>query len=133
MPGISRGDGPQIFGTQGGEAAATDASVSFLYIDFSVSERDIRGYSAMSMDSPSSENLRLSVDEFIARALGDSDAAPDSSGGDALGTAIAAARNRAGPFLAASEHSRQPMLISDPHSPDNPVVFANQAFSTLTG
>ncbi len=46
----------------------------FLYIDFSVSERDIRGYLAMLMDLPSLENLRLLVDEFIARALGDLDA-----------------------------------------------------------
>lgn len=74
LPGILRGDGPQIFGTQGGEAAATDALVLFLYIDFSVSERDIRGYLAMLMDLPSLENLRLLVDEFIARALGDLDA-----------------------------------------------------------
>ena len=74
LPGILRGDGPQIFGTQGGEAPATDALVLFLYIDFSVSERDIRGYLAMLMDLPSLENLRLLVDEFIARALGDLDA-----------------------------------------------------------
>ncbi|QRE73166.1 PAS domain-containing protein [Methylobacterium aquaticum] len=58
--------------------------------------------------------------------------APDARG-DALGLAIAAARARVGPFLTALEHSRQPMLISDPHLPDNPVVFANQAFLTLTG
>lgn len=74
LPGILRGDGPRIFGTQAGEASAADALVLFLYIDFSVSERDIRGYLAMLMDLPSLENLRLLVDEFIARALGDLDA-----------------------------------------------------------
>ncbi|AWN47057.1 chemotaxis protein CheX [Methylobacterium terrae] len=75
LPGIARGDGPQIFGTQaGGAAAGADSLVLFLYIDFSVSERDIRGYLAMLMDLPSLENLRGLVDEFIARALGDLDA-----------------------------------------------------------
>ncbi|MGF3021748.1 chemotaxis protein CheX [Methylobacterium aquaticum] len=74
LPGIARGDGPQIFGMHAGGAAGADALVLFLYIDFSVSERDIRGYLAMLMDLPSLENLRLLVDEFIARALGDLDA-----------------------------------------------------------
>ncbi|KMO30281.1 chemotaxis protein CheX [Methylobacterium tarhaniae] len=74
LPGIVRGDGPRIFGTEAGEAAGADSLVLFLYIDFSVSERDIRGYLAMLMDLPSLENLRLLVDEFIARALGDLDA-----------------------------------------------------------
>ncbi|MGX7703397.1 chemotaxis protein CheX [Methylobacterium sp. Gmos1] len=71
LPGIARGDGPRIFGTETGGA---DSLVLFLYIDFSVSERDIRGYLAMLMDLPSLENLRGLVDEFIARALGDLDA-----------------------------------------------------------
>ncbi|GJD62542.1 chemotaxis protein CheX [Methylobacterium frigidaeris] len=75
LPGIVRGDGPRIFGMDAGEAApGADALVLFLYIDFSVSERDIRGYLAMLMDLPSLENLRMLVDEFIARALGDLDA-----------------------------------------------------------
>ncbi|WP_279357326.1 chemotaxis protein CheX [Methylobacterium indicum] len=76
LPGIARGDGPRIFGTEAGTEAglASDALVLFLYIDFSVSERDIRGYLAMLMDLPSIENLRGLVDEFIARALGDLDA-----------------------------------------------------------
>ncbi len=74
LPGILRGDGPRIFETQGGEASGAESLVLFLYIDFSVSERDIRGYLAMLMDLPSLENLRLLVDEFIARALGDLDA-----------------------------------------------------------
>ncbi|KMO11112.1 chemotaxis protein CheX [Methylobacterium platani] len=71
LPGIQRGDGPRIFGTEAGDA---DSLVLFLYIDFSVSERDIRGYLAMLMDLPSLESLRALVDEFIARALGDLDA-----------------------------------------------------------
>ncbi|WP_244533520.1 chemotaxis protein CheX [Methylobacterium aquaticum] len=74
LPGIARGDGPRIFGAEAGAPTAADALVLFLYIDFSVSERDIRGYLAMLMDLPSIENLRGLVDEFIARALGDLDA-----------------------------------------------------------
>ena len=74
LPGIARGDGPRIFGAEAGARTAADALVLFLYIDFSVSERDIRGYLAMLMDLPSIENLRGLVDEFIARALGDLDA-----------------------------------------------------------
>ncbi|KMO26975.1 histidine kinase, partial [Methylobacterium variabile] len=57
----------------------------------------------------------------------------DASRDAALAAAVAAARGRAGPFLAALERSRHPMLISDPTLPDNPVVFANPAFLTLTG
>ncbi|WP_264210652.1 PAS domain-containing protein [Leisingera thetidis] len=30
-------------------------------------------------------------------------------------------------------HSRLPLCITDPNSPDNPIVFANPAFSELTG
>lgn len=29
--------------------------------------------------------------------------------------------------------TRMPMLVTDPHQPDNPVVFANNAFLTMTG
>ncbi|WP_156295704.1 PAS domain-containing protein [Methylobacterium aquaticum] len=37
------------------------------------------------------------------------------------------------PFAAAVRATRMPMLITDPHRPDNPIVFANAAFSKLTG
>ncbi len=33
----------------------------------------------------------------------------------------------------AMQHSTAPMVLSDPHLPDTPMVVANQAFSTLTG
>ena len=36
-------------------------------------------------------------------------------------------------FLAAIGTSRMPMVLSDPNRPDNPIVFANDAFLTLTG
>ena len=40
---------------------------------------------------------------------------------------------RGDPFAAAIRATRMPMVISNPRLPDNPLVFANDAFSTLTG
>lgn len=37
------------------------------------------------------------------------------------------------PFAAAFKATRMPMLITDPRQPDNPIIFCNEAFSTLTG
>ncbi len=37
------------------------------------------------------------------------------------------------PFAAAVRATRMPMLITDPHKPDNPIVFVNDAFFVLTG
>ncbi len=37
------------------------------------------------------------------------------------------------PFAAAVRATRMPMLITDPHQPDNPIIFVNDAFSRLTG
>jgi len=37
------------------------------------------------------------------------------------------------PFAAAVRATRMAMLITDPRQPDNPIVFANNAFLTLTG
>jgi chemotaxis protein CheC len=45
--------------------------VLFLYIDFAVRSRDIRGYIAMIMDIPSLETLKELLDEFITRVVGD--------------------------------------------------------------
>lgn len=41
--------------------------------------------------------------------------------------------DRSGVFFAAVEMTRMPMLMTDPHLPDNPIVFANAAFLDLTG
>jgi len=35
-------------------------------------------------------------------------------------------------FFAAIEMTRMPMILTDPHQPDNPIVFANKAFLDLT-
>ncbi|GGE84756.1 PAS domain-containing protein [Sphingomonas prati] len=40
---------------------------------------------------------------------------------------------RGDPFAAAIRGTRMPMMITDPRQPDNPIVFANQAFQDLTG
>jgi PAS domain S-box-containing protein len=37
------------------------------------------------------------------------------------------------PFAAAVRATRMPMIVTDPRLPDNPVVFANDAFCRLTG
>ena len=37
------------------------------------------------------------------------------------------------PFAAAVRATRMPMIITDPRQDDNPIVFANDAFLTLTG
>ena len=36
-------------------------------------------------------------------------------------------------FFAAVQMSRMPMILTDPHRPDNPIVFSNRAFEKLTG
>lgn len=50
-----------------------------------------------------------------------------------LGQATAEMRRLAGPFSAALELNPQPMVVTDPRLPDNPIVFANRAFLALTG
>jgi PAS domain S-box-containing protein len=46
---------------------------------------------------------------------------------------IANAEHGTDPFAEAVRATRMPMVISDPRLPDNPVVFANDAFCRLTG
>ncbi|MGH1569442.1 PAS domain-containing protein [Methylobacterium sp. P31] len=50
-----------------------------------------------------------------------------------LSRAIAEMRRRAGPFVAALDRTRQPMVVTDPRLPDNPIVLANRSFLALTG
>lgn len=37
------------------------------------------------------------------------------------------------PFAAAVRATRMPMVITDPSQPDNPIIFCNEAFQSLTG
>ena len=36
-------------------------------------------------------------------------------------------------FFAAVKTTRMPMVVTDPHRPDNPIIFCNEAFSFMTG
>ncbi len=38
-----------------------------------------------------------------------------------------------GPFVVAAESTRMPMVFTDAGKPDNPIIFANDAFLKLTG
>lgn len=69
IPEILRGSGESLFEVN--DETADDGLVLFLYIDFAVRKRDIRGYIAMMMDIPSLEILRELLAEFIARVVGD--------------------------------------------------------------
>ncbi len=76
LPEIMRGQGPDMFDLGPGHQAAE--AVMFLYINFSVRERDLCGYIAMLMDLPSLAVLKVLLQEFIERTAG----AP-GEGGDA--------------------------------------------------
>lgn len=68
LPEVVRGESARFF-ELGGERS--DGVVLFLYINFAISDRDIRGYIALLMDLPSLSALRELIGEFIARVTGD--------------------------------------------------------------
>ncbi len=68
IPEVLRGNSAALFEPE--EGRASEGLVLFLYIDFSVRQRDIRGYIAMLMDLPSLTILKGLLDEFIARVVG---------------------------------------------------------------
>ncbi|MGZ3273289.1 MAG: chemotaxis protein CheX [Phenylobacterium sp.] len=65
LPEIVRGSGSDLFDLAGVSEAENVAL--FLYIDFAVKERDIRGYIAMLMDLPALTALRRLIGELIDR------------------------------------------------------------------
>lgn len=69
IPEVLRGSGASLFEVE--EDSKTDGLVLFLYIDFAVRSRDIRGYIAMIMDLPSLAMLKELLGEFIARVVGE--------------------------------------------------------------
>lgn len=71
LPEILRGDGASLFRASAG---MSDDLVLFLFIDFAVRGRDIRGYITMLMDLPSLAALKTLIGEFVARVAGDQDA-----------------------------------------------------------
>lgn len=70
LPSISRGRGKDLF-AEADAAAETSGLVLFLYINFSVQDRSIRGYIAMLMDLPSLAALKLLIADFISRVTAD--------------------------------------------------------------
>jgi chemotaxis protein CheC len=72
LPQVVRGDGQLLFSQ--GDSSDEDGVVLFLYINFAVNDRDVRGYIAMLMDLPSLAILKTLVNEFIARVVGPSEA-----------------------------------------------------------
>jgi chemotaxis protein CheC len=69
LPEVRRGDGSRLFELE--DAPADDGLVLFLYINFSVRDRDIRGYIAMLMDLPSLTALKALIGDFIERVMQD--------------------------------------------------------------
>jgi chemotaxis protein CheC len=69
LPELIRGEGAGLFELDGD--GGSTAVVLFLYINFAISDRDIRGYIAMLMDLPSLEALKGLIAEFIRRVMGD--------------------------------------------------------------
>ena len=69
LPEVIRGDGSTLF-----DLSLSDADggvVLFLYINFAINDRDIRGYIAMLMDLPSLQALKKLIADFIERVVGD--------------------------------------------------------------
>lgn len=69
LPEVARGDGAQLFILE--KERSTDGLALFLYINFSVRNKDIRGYIAMLMDLPSLTALKALIAGFIDRVIGD--------------------------------------------------------------
>jgi chemotaxis protein CheC len=67
LPEVLQGDGARLF--EFGSLPDGDGLVLFLYINFSMQDRDIRGYIAMLMDLPSLASLRLLICDFIDRVM----------------------------------------------------------------
>ena len=72
LPSVIRGSGAELFARDTNPENEPNL-VLFLYINFSIRERNIRGYIAMLMDLPSLETLKLLIAEFIARVTTDAD------------------------------------------------------------
>ena len=69
LPEVIRGDGSTLFDMS--PAGIDGGVVLFLYINFAINDRDIRGYIAMLMDLPSLQALKALVADFIERVVGD--------------------------------------------------------------
>jgi chemotaxis protein CheC len=77
LPEILRGE-PEVFFNLKPPPEAGEV-VMFLYINFAIRQRDIRGYIAMLMDMPSIAALQVLLDEFIERMAGETVPSHDRS------------------------------------------------------
>jgi len=66
LPEVLHGNGARVF--EFGDLEA-EGLVLFLYINFAMRDRDIRGYIAMLMDLPSLASLRVLIGDFIDRVM----------------------------------------------------------------
>jgi chemotaxis protein CheC len=64
LPTVVRGDGGKLFGVQSDPAEGN--LVLFLYIDFTVKNREIRGFIALLLDLPAIAALKVIVRDFVA-------------------------------------------------------------------
>ena len=71
LPTVVRGNGKLLFDSP--QAGSDPRVVLFLYINFAINDRDVRGYIAMLMDLPSLDVLKGLVNDFIARVVGPDD------------------------------------------------------------
>jgi chemotaxis protein CheC len=69
LPEVIRSNGSLIFAPRRNEAEG--GIVLFLYINFAINDRDIRGYISMLMDLPSLNALRVLIAEFIRQVMGE--------------------------------------------------------------
>jgi chemotaxis protein CheC len=61
LPSIVRGDGAALFGSE----ASAEQFVLFLYIDFNIKKRNVRGFIALLMDLPSIAALKKIVNDYV--------------------------------------------------------------------
>jgi hypothetical protein len=66
-----------LSGAASPEAGSDTRVVLFLYINFAIKDRDVRGYIAMLMDLPSLGVLKGLVNDFIARVVGPDEPSPE--------------------------------------------------------
>jgi chemotaxis protein CheC len=64
LPSVIRGDGPSLFDIQ--STPSDNNLVLFLYIDFTIKNRNVRGFIALLMGLPSITALKAIVSDFIA-------------------------------------------------------------------
>jgi PAS domain S-box-containing protein len=97
---------------------------------------DLKAQEIVSSSLTSVNNIR----DYLATAYRtrrgtppETDFAPKGHRSDRGHAMITDSADRHDLFFAAIEMTRMPMIVTDPNKPDNPVVFANQAFLNTTG